>query len=353
MKQLHILSIVFLTLFYSTFSFAQLTDVVTGLNDPRGLAIHGTNLYVAQFDSEKISKIDLTAATPTTTDVVSTDRPTGIIFNGTDLYISNDSGFLGVTNPMAASPSVTSYYYNDADFIYCYQMAINGNDLYIASPEDNSIKIVDITSISSMETDFVTGLNEPSGLAFYGTDLYISEMGSTGIKISKVDITASSPTPTDVVTGISTGPIALAFLGTDLYIAEFGGSKVSKIDITATSPTRSDVVTGLTRPIGLTFHGTDLYISHEGKISKFIMPTLSVNTKEATNLLTVYPNPTTGSFQVSGLTEKENYQIYNILGSQIKTGTATNKKPIDVSNVPNGIYFLKFENGNTIKLVKE
>lgn len=67
----------------------------------------------------------------------------------------------------------------------------------------------------------------------------------------------------------------------------------------------------------------------------------------------LFPNPSTDYIQISGLTKKENYKIYSILGNEIKSGNILKQEQIDIQNLTNGLYFLKFEDGNTIKFLKE
>ena len=108
------------------------------------------------------------------------------------------------------------------------------------------------------QEDVITDLNRPIGLVFNGNDLYFTE-ANIG-KISKIDITETTPNATDVVTGLGT-PYTLALNGNDLYIADYSANKISKIDITETTPTATDVVTGIQQPYGLALNGDDLYIS--------------------------------------------------------------------------------------------
>ena len=159
---------------------------------------------------------------------------------------------------------------------------------------------------------------------------------------------------TDVVTGLN-GPTQLEFNGTDLYISEFDGNKVSKIDISQTTPTLIDVVTGLNNPVGLAINGTDLYIAEfsENKISKVDLNSLTIEDFSIEKKVKLYPNPTARFLQVSGLTKTENYSIYNVLGTKIMSSVVSNKEYINIENLTNGLYFLKFENGNTLKFIKE
>lgn len=79
---------------------------------------------------------------------------------------------------------------------------------------------------------------------------------------------------------------------------------------------------------------------------------LSVN-NHIQEIIQLYPNPSDKFVKISGLTEKKNYEIYNILGTEIKKGVISNNEQIDIKDFTNGLYFLKFENGKTIKFIKE
>lgn len=81
--------------------------------------------------------------------------------------------------------------------------------------------------------------------------------------------------------------------------------------------------------------------------------TLSVDTFNEKTVLKIFPNPTTEYIQISGLKSAVNYSIYNIIGSEISKGTISNEEKVNTQNLTNGLYFLKFENGNTIKFIKK
>lgn len=149
-------------------------------------------------------------------------------------------------------------------------MIINGNYLYISEYTGNRISKIDITATNPTVTNVIAA-SGAYGIALDGNDLYIAE--SSGNKISKIDITATNPTKIDVVTtGISV-PTGLIIIGNYLYIAQDNGTgKISKIDITATGTTATDVIaSGLGRPYGLAVYGNDLYIAEfsGNKVSKF------------------------------------------------------------------------------------
>ena len=77
------------------------------------------------------------------------------------------------------------------------------------------------------------------------------------------------------------------------------------------------------------------------------------NPIEFNKSIRVYPNPTKNFVQVFGLEGTKHYRIYNILGIEVKNGTITDNKKISIQNLTNGLYFLSFEDRNTIKLIKK
>ncbi len=82
--------------------------------------------------------------------------------------------------------------------------------------------------------------------------------------------------------------------------------------------------------------------------------TLSTNMFEfEQNKVKIFPNPSTDFIEISGLDKTTNYKLHDILGKEIKKGIISNNEIINIQNLTNGMYFLKFGNGNTIKFIKE
>jgi hypothetical protein len=81
--------------------------------------------------------------------------------------------------------------------------------------------------------------------------------------------------------------------------------------------------------------------------------TLSTNDFKINRTYSIFPNPSTEYIQVSGLSKIENYTIYNTLDTEVNRGVIYDNEKIEVTNYANGLYFLKLENGNTIKFLKE
>jgi len=79
---------------------------------------------------------------------------------------------------------------------------------------------------------------------------------------------------------------------------------------------------------------------------------LSIDSFNEKPSINIFPNPSTDFIKVSGLIKTFNYKIYNSLGAEVISGTISNNDTIITQNLTNGLYFLKFEDGNTIKFVK-
>ncbi len=81
--------------------------------------------------------------------------------------------------------------------------------------------------------------------------------------------------------------------------------------------------------------------------------TLSIDEVTINNTIDLYPNPAKDTFKLSGLFKTENFSIYNTLGSLVKKGNISANDEINIQNLTKGMYFLKLEDGNTYKFMKE
>lgn len=266
-----------LILFISCCSLsAQITDVITGVNFPWGIAFNGDELYITEAATGTISKINITDATPTPSVVVSgLSTAIELAFNGNDLYINEfDAQKISKINITDAAPIPTDVLTGITS--QTYSMQILGDDLYFGEYSENKVSKIDISLTTPTSTDVVTGLTTPSGLFLDGNTLYISE--SEENKISKIDIIDAEPTPVDVFTGLEDQPYSIILYGNDLYILLATVGKIVKIDVTATNPTPIDVVTGIPLSRGMAIKDNFLYIADflGNKISKLELPTLTV-----------------------------------------------------------------------------
>lgn len=112
------------------------------------------------------------------------------------------------------------------------------------------------------------------------------------------------------------------------------------------------------------FTGTGSYIPNNfygwGKINaysgiQYINQFLNLDTFNSLNNFVFYPNPTYSTIFVTSKENYENVEVYNTLGQKVyeeKLGTILNNKEIDLSNLSQGTYIIKFNNNITIKTIK-
>jgi len=81
--------------------------------------------------------------------------------------------------------------------------------------------------------------------------------------------------------------------------------------------------------------------------------TLSTVEYQIEKSIKFHPNPSKDFIQISGLIKTEGYKLYNTLGAELSKGNISDNEKIDIRNLKGGLFFLKFENGNTIKFIKE
>ena len=73
--------------------------------------------------------------------------------------------------------------------------------------------------------------------------------------------------------------------------------------------------------------------------------------EEANTPLWISPNPTHDAFILHNLNGKENIQIYALDGRLAKSAEVTGDQPIDISDLPAGLYLVKTESC-TLKMIK-
>ncbi len=177
-----------------TDSSNTITTVVTNLGtNPSGLAIHGSELYIALRLHKKVLKIDLTDTNPTPVEVV-----------------SNVSGAIII------------------------DLAIHQNYLYFT--HTNKISRIDITQNVPIVELFVDNLNVPTGLELYENFLFIalSQHPSSGKKIGMIDLNDANPVVQDLAVDLDDA-WNLALENNTLYIAEQVTGKVSTLNISTLS----------------------------------------------------------------------------------------------------------------------
>ncbi|WP_052467058.1 T9SS type A sorting domain-containing protein [Psychroserpens damuponensis] len=81
--------------------------------------------------------------------------------------------------------------------------------------------------------------------------------------------------------------------------------------------------------------------------------TLSTPDLEINNDIKLYPNPSSNIIKISGLKQKTYFSLYDHLGRKIFDNKIENNEAINIQNLNTGLYFIRFENGQTKKFIKK
>ena len=249
-----------LVLFGQKNGYSQVINVANGLNLPTPIFIDGNDLYVAEINSDKITKFDANLVNQTlgATIAIGTNIPNSFARYGNYLYLAKNIGNQNdkiVRIDLSVSNSLPT------DFLTVYQdinginqsfnigtLHIIGNYLYITDDFLNGVLKVDLTQSNPIPSIVVTGISKPYGLASKGNDLYISQWDNGNLtnysSIYKIDITQPNPSLTTIVTGLGSIP-SIAIKCNTLFINNTDELKISYINLTQPNP----ILTTLLYPI--------------------------------------------------------------------------------------------------------
>jgi len=317
-------------------------------NDQFGsTAINGDFMYIAGEYLGKIYKIDLTdPASGLITVIENLSAPSDLVFNNDDLYIAEFGGHkISMINVADALPTLTTITTTN-QFQGPIGLAIKGDHLYYSLNYDSIYKI-DINDNTASPQLVIDGLNPIFDIEFINNELFCAR----GLKISKIDISSTTITYSDIIDNIYDVEKLTSNEGFLYYNSDF--DKISKIDITANNPNPTTVLTNLNIPYGLTFNNNCLYFTENVKVFKSCEVLSLENFSSEFSNIYIYPNPTRHSITIKNIKKKEYYSIYNVLGLHIKSGIINDNTEINVANLVSGVYFLKFKNGSNLKFIKE
>ena len=177
--------------------------------------------------------------------------------------------------------------------------------------------------------------NKPGGIITL-TDTLVSWVG---LFVNNGDITTANWINTDAITG-TTGKFCVA--NSFINIGNITGT----VDICDATPgTLCDMNLG-------TISSSVTYCA-KGPCAP---TTVSVNELTSDVAVDVYPNPSTGKFNlvIAGEAKLVQIEIYNISGEKIFAQQTQNENSeIDLSNQPGGIYFLKIINEDASSVVRK
>ncbi len=261
-------------------------------DQPTGIASDGEHIWVANFGSDTVSRIDRETGVVTSFPVG--DQPWGVAYDGTHVWVTNSNSDT-VSRLDPATGASTTFPTGARP----YGIAFDGTSMWIAENGDDTVSRMDRTT--GARTPVAVG-NSPTGVAFDGTDVWVtnndsgtvSRVSTAGVVGATVSVVApvgiatdgfavwvATADPTDNVVRI--GPLpstaatpytlsgaselwGIAYDGDELWVADEDGNHVLRFDPLApeTGPSVYSFGIAPVAPRGVVFDGRNVWVAMSG-----------------------------------------------------------------------------------------
>jgi hypothetical protein len=143
------------------------------------------------------------------------------------------------------------------------------------------------------------------------------------------------------------------------YADAFNGSKTYPIPSSGTfsaSATAGELTAGLIVQYGFTVTGPNANPANEAALGSVVIGSVFASTESLTKedlSINVYPNPTSDFLTFSTNQTIDSYNIFNLAGQSVLTGT--NESKVDVSALEKGVYLIELAQNDikqTVKFIK-
>ena len=338
------------------FSFqgeAQLETVVDGLNSPIGISFNNDLLYIAEFKANHISAVRYNSELPQTRIILKgLNAPVDVIIRDDILFLSEfGSKKVSMLSINEAGPE--SFPQDIALNLEAPTgIALHGRYLYIAEFDGNKISRTDITLDKPNNEDFITNLDGPTALLEYDGYLYFTERKSG--TISRVDISSTGFGDVEVlITGLDR-PVGLEVRKSTLYFTEMGNNYISKVDFESHFSKPTVLTEVIDKGARIKILGDDLYISqrYSGDILRFSLLQLGLGERSGISEMAVYPNPTKQYISLNDVFTYADIQVLSAKGEVLLVKELKPGEKIDLGNLKEGIYFLRINDIETVRIQK-
>lgn len=280
----------------------NIVDLLSDLNDPRGIAIDHINghLYYTDEGSNKIVRIDLdgTNSVDLVTSGINTPYSIELDIPRGKMYWA-DIGKDAVLRANIDGSDVETIISLNSDNIYGFALDLKNDKIYLAQNKSGIISKADLDG--SNKTDIInSGLDDPRGIVLdvENNFMYWTEIGSDLIRRASL----SGEGITDLVNGlISPRQIRIDFVNDKLFWTDISQDNIQSCNLDGTNIT--DVVTGLEKTY-------TIFLYDVGEDSK---AAVSGNWSASSNWSQGVPNTTTSNADIaSNIIVDGNYTVKDL-----------------------------------------
>jgi WD40 repeat protein len=221
---------------------------ITGLSGPKGLAVSGSTLFVANSSfpgSGTIGKYDASTGAVIDASFITGAFARDLAVSGSNLFVTNGSG--AVAKYDAITGATINLGFVTVAFGQPQGVAVSGSSLFVGNASfGGTVGKYDVATGTTTNSSFVTGLVNPHGVTVAGSNLFVSIDSQVG----KYDV--SFGVGSTIIGGLSS-PVGLAVSGLDLFVANSGNGTIGKYDATNGAALNTSFITGLSSPAYIAF----------------------------------------------------------------------------------------------------
>ncbi|HEX4146566.1 MAG TPA: choice-of-anchor Q domain-containing protein [Pirellulales bacterium] len=287
-------------------------SLVTGLDDPQGIAVSGDDLFVVNTATGTVGEYTTAGAVVNAALITGLADPEGIAISGGDIFVTSAG-----SSTYKGTGTIGEYTLAGAVVNAALVTGLNApvgitasdDDLFVANEYQGTIGEY-TTSGTVVNASLVTGCYYPVGIAVTGGDLFVAD---TYGEIGEYDATTGATINASLVV---TGSSGIAASGGDLFFTRSDGT-IGELTPSGTIVDPA-VVTGLGNPQGIVVSGGNIFV------------TLPASTPGGTGAIAEYAvgNDSASATNTETLTPQSNVTITktdNLGGSSVTgaAGTAT------------------------------
>jgi len=219
---------------FSAYGVPINASLIPNLNGPQGIAISGTNLYVANFYSNTIGAYTTSGDVINSNLITGLSEPEGLVVTNDLLFVANYSGAIG-------------------EFT---------------------------TAGTTINTNLIAGGFGSDGLAFNGTNIFVGGMS----QVAEYKTNAARQVPLVIIPGFAAG---IAVFGTNLFVVDFNQS-INQYSVSG-AHIHVPLITGL-HPNGIAASGGFLFVLNiSGTVGLYTTAGVSINPSLFTTTSSVTP----------------------------------------------------------------
>ncbi len=240
------------------------TRTYTVGSSPFGVAFDGTNIWVANWGSNTVTKLQ--ASTGATVGAYSVgNRPYGVAFDGTNVWVTNEGD--GTVTELLASTGATVGTYTVGSTPRA--LAFDGTNIWVANLGGSTVTEL-LDSTGATVGTYNVG-SAPDAVAFDGTNIWVVNQGGTLTKLL-----ASTGAVLGTYSSGVAAPYSLTFDGNNIWVAGAGGNSVA--EVSASNGALVGTYTVGNYPEGVAFDGTNIWVANSGSstVTKLLASTGAV-----------------------------------------------------------------------------